>query len=74
MDEIYVKKDELGYIGKLFTESIVAVDRIIAKLEDLDAELESIKEEYEDFKEQIKDNYEPISSNKMYGVNENEFH
>lgn len=75
MNELYIKVEDLGYIGKYFKgKDIITVDRLIAQIEDLDAELEAVKEEYEDLQEQLRDNYRPISEYTMYGLNERDFH
>jgi hypothetical protein len=56
MNELYIKVEDLGYLDKYFKDKdIISVDRLIAKMEDLDAELEAVKEEYEDYKETVKD-------------------
>lgn len=58
MNELYIKVEDLGYLDKYFKDKdIITLDRLIAKMEDLDAELEAVKEEYEDFKETVKDSY-----------------
>lgn len=75
MNEVYIKVENLGYLDKYFKgQDIITLDRLIAKMEDLDAELEALQEEYEEYKDQIKDNYKPISAYSMYGLNERDFH
>lgn len=75
MDNVFIKKEELNeWIAKYFKENLISIDDLLRLLEDLDYKIGCLEEEFEDYKQMIKDNYEPISSNKMYGVNDNEFH
>lgn len=75
MDKVFIKKNELSeWTQKYFKKDLISVDDLIRVIEDLDNELDRVKEGFDDYKQMIEDNYEPINPNKMYGVNESDFH
>lgn len=71
---VYVKKDELGWIGKVFDKDLISIDDLISKIEDLQSDVEHLKEEIEDINQDIEDNYRPIDKATQYGVSESWFH
>ena len=54
MKEVYVRKDEIGEIGKFFKKDLISIDELISLIEDLDAKVDILRKKIEDM-EQIKE-------------------
>lgn len=74
MDNIYIKKDNLGtWIAKYFKQDLISIDDLIGCIEDLDEEIDSLKDKIEELEQDIEDNYKPISKSEMYDVSDCDF-
>lgn len=61
MNEIYVKKEDLGWFGDYFKKDLISMEEIICKAEDIVGENEELKNEIEHLENDIENNYKPIS-------------
>lgn len=52
----------------------IAIEKLIAVIEDLEYEVHKLKESAEDRERDIEDNYKPIPARELYGVSESNFH
>lgn len=73
MNEIYVKKEDLGWFGKNFKKDFISIEEIICEAEEIVGENEELKEQLERQEQDIRENYKPISPYEFYGVNEHDF-
>ena len=71
---VYLKKEELGWIGKIFDNDLITLDDLISKLEDMQGDIERLEEAAEDRERDIRDNYKPLDQASQYGINDKWFH
>jgi len=71
---VYLKKEELGWIGKVFDKDLISIDDLISKLEDMQGDIDKLKEEEEDRERDIEDNYKPIDPASQYNIDDKMFH
>jgi hypothetical protein len=75
MNEVYIKKEDLGEIvEKHFNKDLISIDDLIGLIEELDYHIDRLEEEIEDKEQDIEDNYKPRNSYSLYGVSESDFH
>lgn len=55
-------------------QDLITFEDFIGDYQDLISENEQLREQIGDLEKDIEDNYEPISPNRMYGINESDFH
>ena len=52
----------------------IPLDSFISIIEDMEYQIHVLEEKVEDTESYYHDNFEPISPNRMYGINESDFH
>lgn len=75
MDNIFIDiRDQGAVLGNYFKgKSLVNLDEVLYKFEEVIEELDYLKEEFEDYKQNIADNYRPLTQAELVGVFDSDF-
>jgi hypothetical protein len=73
MNEIYVRKEDLGWFGKYFKKDFISIEEIICEAEDIVGENEELKDKIDTLESQLEES-KPISPYDYYGVSEHDFY
>lgn len=75
MDNIFIDiRDQGAVIGDFFKgKSLVNLDEVLYKFEEVIEELDYLKEEFEDYKKHVEENYRPLTQAELVGVFDSDF-